>query len=113
MVQRLPEGNNANSSPEFYVGTTTNIPNQSLDGSHITNIVTPDTESDSNAPNQVLPNGHKAQSTKGEWVVQDEPGVYISLSSLPGGGHELKRVRFRYLCLLSSINAISNLTELL
>ncbi len=32
-----------------------------------------------------------------EWVEQDEPGVYITLTSLPGGGRVLKRVRFRYL----------------
>ncbi|XP_038692869.1 PH, RCC1 and FYVE domains-containing protein 1-like isoform X2 [Tripterygium wilfordii] len=30
----------------------------------------------------------------GEWVEQDEPGVYITLTSLPGGGKDLKRVRF-------------------
>jgi len=31
-----------------------------------------------------------------EWVEQDEPGVYITLVSLPGGAKDLKRVRFRY-----------------
>lgn len=31
-----------------------------------------------------------------EWVEQDEPGVYITLTSLPGGSKDLKRVRFRY-----------------
>ena len=31
-----------------------------------------------------------------EWVEQDEPGVYITLTSLPGGVKDLKRVRFRY-----------------
>ena len=31
-----------------------------------------------------------------EWVEQDEPGVYITLTSLPGGTKDLKRVRFRY-----------------
>jgi len=30
-----------------------------------------------------------------EWVEQDEPGVYITLTSLPGGVIDLKRVRFR------------------
>eukprot|EP00252_Welwitschia_mirabilis_P008654 TRINITY_DN20650_c0_g1_i1.p1 TRINITY_DN20650_c0_g1~~TRINITY_DN20650_c0_g1_i1.p1 ORF type:complete len:1115 (+),score=250.60 TRINITY_DN20650_c0_g1_i1:356-3700(+) len=30
----------------------------------------------------------------GEWVEQDEPGVYITLSQLPGGEKDLKRVRF-------------------
>eukprot|EP01018_Ginkgo_biloba_P039105 Gb_27542 [translate_table: standard] len=29
-----------------------------------------------------------------EWVEQDEQGVYITLTSLPGGGKDLKRVRF-------------------
>lgn len=29
-----------------------------------------------------------------EWVEQDEQGVYITLVSLPGGGRDLKRVRF-------------------
>ncbi|KAG4185905.1 hypothetical protein ERO13_A08G009900v2 [Gossypium hirsutum] len=29
-----------------------------------------------------------------EWVEQDEPGVYITLTSLPGGAKDLKRVRF-------------------
>lgn len=33
-----------------------------------------------------------------EWVEQDEPGVYITLTSLPGGIKDLKRVRFRYAC---------------
>lgn len=32
-----------------------------------------------------------------EWVEQDEPGVYITLTSLPGGVKDLKRVRFRYI----------------
>jgi len=34
-----------------------------------------------------------------EWVEQDEPGVYITLTSLPGGVIDLKRVRFRYVLL--------------
>ncbi|XP_022752404.1 PH, RCC1 and FYVE domains-containing protein 1-like isoform X2 [Durio zibethinus] len=29
-----------------------------------------------------------------EWVEQNEPGVYITLTSLPGGAKDLKRVRF-------------------
>jgi hypothetical protein len=32
-----------------------------------------------------------------EWVEQDEPGVYITLTALPGGARDLKRVRFRYI----------------
>ncbi|KAL2534178.1 Protein Brevis radix-like 3 [Abeliophyllum distichum] len=29
-----------------------------------------------------------------EWVEQDEPGVYITIGTLPGGTRELRRVRF-------------------
>ncbi|XP_057789583.1 PH, RCC1 and FYVE domains-containing protein 1-like [Salvia miltiorrhiza] len=32
--------------------------------------------------------------SENEWVEQDEPGVYITLTSLPGGLKDLKRVRF-------------------
>lgn len=48
-----------------------------------------------------LPNGSKVRTETIESVVQYEPGVYVTLSSLPGGGNELRRVRFRY---WSSIN---------
>jgi hypothetical protein len=30
-----------------------------------------------------------------EWVIQDEPGVYITVRELPDGARELRRVRFR------------------
>ncbi|RZC83027.1 hypothetical protein C5167_045813 [Papaver somniferum] len=36
--------------------------------------------------------GEVSQET--EWVEQDEAGVYITLTSLPGGVKDLKRVRF-------------------
>jgi hypothetical protein len=45
-------------------------------------------------------NGNKTKEGEScndtEWVEQDEPGVYITLTALPGGVKELKRVRFRY-----------------
>lgn len=41
-------------------------------------------------------NGSKTKDNETEWVEQDEPGVYITLTSLPGGVIDLKRVRFRY-----------------
>ncbi|XP_039118003.1 PH, RCC1 and FYVE domains-containing protein 1-like isoform X2 [Dioscorea cayenensis subsp. rotundata] len=46
---------------------------------------------------EVMSNGSQltdADATVSEWVEQDEPGVYITLTSLPGGGKDLKRVRF-------------------
>ncbi|KDP41179.1 hypothetical protein JCGZ_15586 [Jatropha curcas] len=48
------------------------------------------------ADHQMLSYRTKTQTEKPQWVVQPEPGVYITLSSLPGGGNELKRIRFRY-----------------
>ncbi|KAL2322402.1 hypothetical protein Fmac_026781 [Flemingia macrophylla] len=39
-------------------------------------------------------NGSKTKDNETEWVEQDEPGVYITLTSLPGGIVDLKRVRF-------------------
>ena len=32
-----------------------------------------------------------------EWVAQVEPGVHITFVSLPSGGNDLKRIRFRYM----------------
>lgn len=34
-----------------------------------------------------------------EWVAQVEPGVIITFVSLPQGGNDLKRIRFRYFLL--------------
>ena len=35
-----------------------------------------------------------------EWIAQVEPGVLITFVSLPQGGNDLKRIRFRYLLTL-------------
>lgn len=35
-----------------------------------------------------------------EWMAQVEPGVHITFMSLPNGGNDLKRIRFRYRFLL-------------
>ena len=43
----------------------------------------------------------EADANGSEWVEQDEPGVYITLVSMPGGIKDLKRVRFRYFFLFS------------
>lgn len=32
-----------------------------------------------------------------EWIAQVEPGVQITFVSLPRGGNDLKRIRFRYI----------------
>lgn len=52
------------------------------------------------AQTETMRNGNKTKESdprnENEWVEQDEPGVYITLTSLPGGLKDLKRVRFRY-----------------
>lgn len=51
-------------------------------------------------PEAMARNGSRTKESdsrsENEWVEQDEPGVYITLTSLPGGAKDLKRVRFRY-----------------
>ncbi|XP_026658246.2 PH, RCC1 and FYVE domains-containing protein 1-like isoform X2 [Phoenix dactylifera] len=51
---------------------------------------------------EAVRNGNKVTNAdpnqESEWVEQDEPGVYITLTALPGGVKDLKRVRFRSLC---------------
>lgn len=41
------------------------------------------------------------ESEPKEWVAQVEPGVIITFVSLPRGGNDLKRIRFRYALSLS------------
>nr|XP_009399981.1 PREDICTED: uncharacterized protein LOC103984245 [Musa acuminata subsp. malaccensis] len=56
------------------------------------------TGSHNNGGTPVARNGSKVidadPDRETEWVEQDEPGVYITLTSLPGGVRDLKRVRF-------------------
>lgn len=44
------------------------------------------------------------ESEPKEWVAQVEPGVLITFVSLPRGGNDLKRIRFRYAFLFSVVN---------
>lgn len=50
-------------------------------------------------PEATMKNGGRTKDcdsrSENEWVEQDEAGVYITLTSLPGGVKDLKRVRFR------------------
>lgn len=77
-------------------GHATNILNQQACETNLLNARFPETESNGNSMNRNLLNRTKTQAGKAERVVQDEPGVYLTLFTLPGGGNELKRVRFRY-----------------
>lgn len=96
VAERLPEGLIVSSSTDLNAGHTNQFSNHLASETTMTTITASERESNSNSMNPNSPNGSKAQTGKAEWVVQDEPGVYVTLSSLPGGGNELKRVRFRY-----------------
>ncbi|CAL1370614.1 unnamed protein product [Linum trigynum] len=63
--------------------------------SHSTNELSREIEPNGNSiDNHMLTYGPKCQNEKPQHVIQAEPGVFITLSSLPGGANELKRVRF-------------------
>lgn len=70
---------------------------QTSSQTHIRSMVSHISQPENNLTSKSLANGHRKQNEKPERVVQDEPGVYLTLLSLPGGGNELKRVRFRYI----------------
>lgn len=94
MSERLPEGHTISNAGSV-VGCATNFQNQQASETDSPSARTLEAGSIGNSINQI-PNGTKTQTGKPEWVVQDEPGVYLTLSAIPGGGNELKRVRFRY-----------------
>lgn len=95
MSERQPEGHIIHNAGSI-AGYATNFQNQQASEISLPNTRTPETESNGNSTNRILPNRTNTQTGKGEKVVQDEPGVYLTLSLLPDGGNELKRVRFRY-----------------
>ncbi|XP_033140913.1 PH, RCC1 and FYVE domains-containing protein 1 isoform X1 [Brassica rapa] len=73
--------------------TTLESQTQTSSQTHIRSMVPHDSQSENNLSKSFV-NGHRRHNEKAERVVQDEPGVYLTLLSLPGGGNELKRVRF-------------------
>ncbi|XAR73358.1 hypothetical protein NMG60_11007304 [Bertholletia excelsa] len=114
MAERLPVGAARNiKSPSFgSVNLVSNeAPNAVID--RLNGQLTyqePDSNGSTNAVNRSLVHNRQGQPetatrngsrTKegdahndSEWVEQDEPGVYITLTSLPGGVKDLKQVRF-------------------
>lgn len=81
-----PDSNGSNSLVISYVSGTTN--NQISNHSEVAHL-----DAAAKSKNRTA----KVEPTHvDEWVEQDEPGVYITLVSLPGGAKDLKRVRFRY-----------------
>ncbi|RZC79832.1 hypothetical protein C5167_042409 [Papaver somniferum] len=84
MAEKVPQESTEN------CGSPTLVPNKA----NLSNLILPEPESNGDSAHSPVQNGLKEQTDPAEWVVQDEPGVYITLSSLPGGGKDLRRVRF-------------------
>ncbi|XP_043724265.1 PH, RCC1 and FYVE domains-containing protein 1-like [Telopea speciosissima] len=94
MAERVPEGSTANSRSGSTAMQTASIPSSVTKESRLSGLSSTQLESNGLSVNPVSCNGTKSQTDPAEWVIQDEPGVYMTLSSLPGGGKELRRVRF-------------------
>lgn len=95
--RRIPEGSVVGSQPSSIASHVLNILNLASGDNHRSYLAA----SHESKPNDHLSNlpfcrGSNSPTEEAEWVEHDETGVYITLSSLPGGGKEIKRVRFRY-----------------
>ncbi|XP_077250143.1 PH, RCC1 and FYVE domains-containing protein 1-like [Tasmannia lanceolata] len=122
MAERLPVGAVRNSRPPPMASFTVGPTSSDISADRLSNPTTL-RESDSKGSNTILlsngsnsnSNGNSSHNRLGhseviarngskmidaeanhesEWVEQDEPGVYITLTSLPDGAKDLKRVRF-------------------
>lgn len=95
MADRVPEASLI--SRNYGSGYTSDSPKlQSIDNTTSNLLPSQLSVSNGNLSNPVVCNGNNTLSEKVEWVEQAEPGVYFSISSLPGGDKCLRRVCFRY-----------------
>ncbi|KAE8667632.1 hypothetical protein F3Y22_tig00112383pilonHSYRG00122 [Hibiscus syriacus] len=99
MADKLPAGK-CFQNPNSTAKNTSNAEYLHSDSCHATNIGLPQSEASCNQENVSNSHGTKGQTENSEIVIQDEPGVYLTLSPLPDSGNELKRVRHRYAFLI-------------
>ncbi|KAF6154656.1 hypothetical protein GIB67_000540, partial [Kingdonia uniflora] len=98
MAERVPEESRRSSrSGSIAEQSTSCLLRLSPADNHLSGLSSSKSESNGHlAANSLSHNKTKVQTEQAaEWVVQDEPGVYITLSSLSGGGKNLRRIRFR------------------
>ncbi|KAK9119309.1 hypothetical protein Scep_017402 [Stephania cephalantha] len=91
VAERIPEGSLA-SKPVSVSGYSSELSPPASD-SHFTSTMS-HVETNGSSATPLTSSGTTTQNEQAEWVVQDQPGVYITLSLLPGGGKNLKRIRF-------------------
>lgn len=94
MAERVPEGNMSSVYGSNHVSDSLGL--SSIENTRSNFLASQAPESIGDSSNLELCNGNRMPPEEAEWVEQAEPGVYITVSSLPGGDKYLKRVRFRY-----------------
>ncbi|XP_058096545.1 PH, RCC1 and FYVE domains-containing protein 1-like [Magnolia sinica] len=95
MAERVPEGAVTGNKSGSIASHAYNILSLTLSDNHQSDQTgSLESEFNGHLSNPLSCNGTKTPTEEAEWVEQDEPGVYITLSYLPRGGKELKRVRF-------------------
>ncbi|KAK4773873.1 hypothetical protein SAY87_028892 [Trapa incisa] len=94
MTERLPDGQSVIKIPRFTDNEISSNVNMIPKEAHPQKAISQEAESKLKSVNMATSNGSKPQTVKGEWVIQDEPGIYLTLAALPSGDNELRRVRF-------------------
>ncbi|XP_008808052.2 PH, RCC1 and FYVE domains-containing protein 1 [Phoenix dactylifera] len=92
MAERVPEGHMINMYGSGHVSDSLGL--SSIENTRSNLLASQAPESIGDSSNLESCNGNRTSPEEAEWVEQAEPGVYITVSSLPGGDKYLKRVRF-------------------
>ncbi|XVE53255.1 hypothetical protein DITRI_Ditri02bG0189500 [Diplodiscus trichospermus] len=94
VAHMLPAGPNALSSSSSIAKHTSNTEHAFSNNSHETSMMSPQSEVNGASDNLTFSHRTKGKTEKSGMIIQDEPGVYLTLSPFPNGSNELKRVRF-------------------
>ncbi|KAF9625974.1 hypothetical protein IFM89_028360, partial [Coptis chinensis] len=94
MAEMVPTGSPSSSTSGSVGGDKSSNHSAVSTLSQLSSPTTAGNEFNGHSTNPLPSNGTKLPTEHGEWVIQDEPGVFITLTSLPGGGKNLKRIRF-------------------
>lgn len=89
-------GHITSQEPDLNISNTSILPNGSSTTSNHSSSHSRQVTSEAVCRNGIRGKESESRSDS-DWVEQDEPGVYITFTSLPGGAKDLKRVRFRYI----------------
>ncbi|KAL0385758.1 UNVERIFIED_CONTAM: hypothetical protein Sradi_2970100 [Sesamum radiatum] len=91
MAERVPVEQLASSNLDAYEQMASEISRPSS----VASVASLTSDSSDNSSTLRLSNGTKVQGQKPECIIQDEPGVYITLVSLPNDVNELRRCSFQ------------------